>query len=164
MIAFGLLGLLRRRPAAAKVGSNATTTPAAAAPQLTIENAFMSATGWVKPGQSYVRRVVVKNSGDAPRKDVAVRIASVPGMALTSGSPATPADGKVLFTSDKIVWNVSSVPAATEAGPGIRTLIVEGRAKTLSQDPTIVWKDLSMTAAMTVSGSRPRLRAAPARK
>ena len=51
-----------------------------------------------------------------------------------------------------ITWTIGSVPAATTAGPGLKTLVVEGRADTLNQDAQIVWKNLSSTATLSYAG------------
>lgn len=59
------------------------------------------------------------------------------------------------------MWTVGTVPAATpaqaatetesavEAQPGTRTLVLEGKAASLGEDPQVVWKNISSNATLT---------------
>jgi M6 family metalloprotease-like protein len=121
--------------------------------QLVLENTFVSAVGWVKPGESYPFRVFVKNFDWTERTGAVVKIPAPDGVTFTRVSP-TAGSGTAAIGSrgTAILWTVGSVPARTDAGPGLRTLVVEAKADTLAQDPQIVWKNLSTTATLTYTG------------
>jgi M6 family metalloprotease-like protein len=121
--------------------------------QLVLENTFVSAVGWVKPGESYPFRVFVKNFDWTARTGAVVKVPAADGVTFTAVTP-TPGSGTATLngTGTAITWTVGSVPARTDAGPGFRTLVVEGRADSLAQDPQIVWKNLSTTATLTYTG------------
>jgi immune inhibitor A len=115
-------------------------------PTLIVHNSFVSDVGWVKPGDQYPSRVFVKNFTDAPTTGVQVVVNDVPGMDFVA---ATTTNGSATSSASQITWNVGSVPARTDAGPGLATLIVQSRADSLGQDAQIVWKNLSTTATLT---------------
>ncbi len=101
---------------------------ASAAPSL--ENAFVSSRGWVKPGESYPFTLRVRNDGATP----------LTGARVTLTEP----DGTTLGT---LTWDIGTV------APGaVVQKVVEARADTLAQDPEIAWKDLSATAELTYAG------------
>ena len=115
--------------------------------RLVLENSFISAVGWVKPGDTYPFRVFVKNYDPVVRNGAVVTIPAVDGTTLVRATPT--GSGTATVSGGSITWNVGSVPARTEAGPGMRVLVVEAKADTLAQDPQIVWKDISTTASLT---------------
>ena len=130
-------------------GSATVRTPPA---NLLVENSFVSAVGWVKPGETYPFRVFVKNFTDTARTGATVTIPPVDGTTFTQVSPV-PGSGSAAIGGDgSITWTIGSVPAATATGPGLKTLVVEGRADTLNQDTQIVWKNLSSTATLSYAG------------
>jgi M6 family metalloprotease-like protein len=118
---------------------------------LILENTFVSSVGWVKPGDTYPFRVFVKNFTDAAASGAQVTIPAADGMSFVSATPVT-GSGTATATAGSITWDVGSVPARTESGPGLKTLVVEARADTLGQDAQVVWKNLSTTATLTYSG------------
>jgi immune inhibitor A len=121
-------------------------------PGLVLENTFVSAVGWVKPGETYPFRIFVKNFDDVARSGAVVTVPPVDGTTFTR---VTPDAGSATIENGMIDWNVGDVPARTAAGPAMRTLVVEARADTLGQDPEIVWKTISSTATLTWSGGTP---------
>src|SRR5688572_16654914 len=50
---------------------------------LSVENSFVSSVGWVKPGESYPSRIVVKNVSDNAVSGLTVRIPQARGMEWT---------------------------------------------------------------------------------
>ena len=117
----------------------------AAATALQIEDSFVSSVGWVKPGDVYPSRIIVTNPTALPVVGASVTVTAPVGTRFTGASgPGTHpvADGAV-------TWTVPSVPAATGTTPGKVTLVLENTADTVAQEPTIVWRDLSTTAALT---------------
>ena len=52
LVAVCLLALLLASPAAATVGSKSGTARTSLGAELSVDNSFVSATGWVKPGKS----------------------------------------------------------------------------------------------------------------
>jgi M6 family metalloprotease-like protein len=116
---------------------------------LIVENSFVSAVGWVKPGEEYPSRIFVKNFTDSPGTGVQVVINSADGMLFED---ATTANGSATVGSTQITWNVGTVPARTSAGPGLATLVVQSRSDTLGDDAQIVWKNLSTVATLGYTG------------
>jgi M6 family metalloprotease-like protein len=133
--------------------AGATPFTVAAPPAgLEVTNDFTSSRGWVKPGDTYPFRVLVRNYGATAVTDAVVTLPPVDGMRFTNQRSSDP-DDTVAVASGTITWTVDSVPPATSATlPGTVTLIVEGRADNTAEDPHIVWKDLSTTASLA-SGS-----------
>jgi M6 family metalloprotease-like protein len=119
---------------------------------LTLENRYVSPVGWVKPGELYPFRVFVKNYSGTPQAGAVVTLPTVDGLTLVDAR-VLPGSGTASIVGGAVQWDVGVMPAATEAGPAIKTLIVEGRADRLDDDPQIVWKDLSSTASLTWTGA-----------
>jgi immune inhibitor A len=113
---------------------------------LLLENKFVSSVGWVKPGQAYPFRVLVRNFTDQWQNNVSVTIPAPPGVVFTSAKRVNNA-GTSTVTPTSVSWNIASIATDTTA-----TLVVEARAKKTSEDARIVWKDLSTTATMTYDG------------
>jgi M6 family metalloprotease-like protein len=125
---------------------SAPVTLRAPAPTLELDNSFVSSTGWVKPGQTYPFRLLVKNSTDEWKNNVAVTVPAPPGVLFQSAHALKNA-GTVTVTAGTLTWRLSSIASGTTA-----TLVAEARAKRAGEDPRIVWKDLSSTASMTYDG------------
>ena len=138
------LGRRPRRLDAARDGVPPTT--------LVVDNSFVSAVGWVKPGETYPFRVFVKNytrlRRSAPRSRSRRRR---DGLHACYGGSGV---GIATFTPGSVTLDVGSVPARTAAGPTVKTLIVEARARTLGEDAHVVWKNISTTASLTYTGAR----------
>ncbi len=115
---------------------------------LVLQNSFVSAVGWVKPGETYPFRVFVKNYAATATDGGTVTIPAVDGMEFTNAVPAA-----ALASSTSISWAVGEVPAATATGPGVKTLVVEAQADTVAEDSQIVWKNLSTTATLSGGGT-----------
>ena len=113
---------------------------------LIVENKFVSSVGWVKPGDSYPFRVLVKNFTADWQNNVSVTIPAASGMELVGATPLKKA-GTATVTPTSLTWNIASIATDTTA-----TLVVEARAKKTTEDPRIVWKDVSTTATMTYDG------------
>jgi immune inhibitor A len=133
--------------------ADAGVTPVrvAAAPSgLELVNDFTSSRGWVKPGDTYPFRVVLRNYSSSEVTGATVTLPPVDGMRFTEvRGPA--GDTAAINGAGVIEWE-SDVPAATDpALPGTTTLVVEGRAKSTSEDPKVVWRNLSTTATLASS-------------
>ena len=124
---------------------------AAGAAGLELENNFTSSVGWVKPGETYPFRVIVRNY-DAADSDVVVTIPAVPGMRFTKAEPAGATSGNAVMTGDTVSWTIAEIAAGTDDAPKTATLVVEGRADSTGEDPEVVWKDISTTATLTYAG------------
>jgi immune inhibitor A len=119
---------------------------------LVLENTFVSAVGWVKPGETYPFRVFVKNLDDVAHSGAVVTLPPVDGTTFTR---VTPDGGSATIENGTIRWDVGELPARTATAPAVRTLVVEARADTFGQDPEIVWKNISSTATLTWPGGNP---------
>ena len=108
------------------------TTPS----ELVLENSFVSSKGWVEPGETYPFTIRVKN----------YKTIAVDGGTVTLTMP----DGTTL--SGPNTWDVGSVPARGDDGPGVVSKVFEATADTLAQDPQIAWKDLSAVATLSGGG------------
>ena len=115
---------------------------------LELENAFVSSVGWVKPGESYPFRVLVRNHTWSPRFGAVVRLRPVKGMRFVRARPAG-RGGRATIQGGELLWRIGKVPARSDAGPSIKSLVVLGRASSLRQDPRVSWRDLSTTAVLT---------------
>jgi M6 family metalloprotease-like protein len=96
-----------------------------------LEALYMSATGWVKPGETYP---FVVNYAVSAATDGATVTATLPAEAIyESANPApTAGDGT---PSSPLEWSLA---------PGTSgKIIVWARALDLTEDPTMIWKDLS---------------------
>ena len=105
-----------------------------------IEALYLSATGWVEPGETYPFTVRYR-AGAAGASAVTISVVLPPEAELQQASPSpTGGDGS------------AAAPLTFEVGalaPGAAgRIVVEARALDLTQDPTILWKDLSATASL----------------
>ena len=140
--------------AAADAGAGSVTL-AAEATDLLVENSFVSSVGWVKPGESYPSRIIVTNPGTLPVAGATVTVTAPARDLLRQRqraraprpSPPTRSPGRSRPS-----------PAATGSPWSSRT-----RADTTTEEPTIVWRDLSTTAVLdTLTGDdRPSSATAP---
>ncbi len=125
---------------------------AAAPTGLTVVNDFTSSRGWVKPGDSYPSRVIVRNYAAAAASNVVVTIAGADGMRFVQAAPAA-GQGTATLSADAVTWTLGTVPGASDpAVPTVRTLVLDNRAHGTAQDPRVVWKDLSTVATLTHAG------------
>ena len=127
----------QRAPAAAEgVVSRATVGG------LQVENSFVSSVGWVKPGQAYPSRMLLTNTGDQP-VSADVTITAPVGTTFTDarGGASVAQEGRT------VTWS-GEVPATDTT-----VLVLESAAATTDQLPSIVWRDISSTASVTVGGT-----------
>lgn len=118
---------------------------------LVLENSFVSAVGWVKPGETYPFQIHVSNYSESAFGKVRVKIPAPDGVSFVSATPNRGA-GTVRVKDGAITWQLPQVIGRTEAGPTVRSLLVRARADTTDEDPQIVWKNLSSTATLTYPG------------
>jgi len=119
--------------------------------RLALRASYVSSVGWVKPDESYPFRVFVTNAMATDATNVAVSIAAPPSSTFLDATPLNSGESASVSASS-ITWNIGTIPAATEAGPMVRTLVVTARAAGLAADPEVVWKDLSTTSTLTYTG------------
>ena len=146
-----LAGLLTVTAVSTPGTARAAGAPAAAAPSQTVvsegvvgglevENSFVSAVGWVKPGDTYPSRVIVRNTSGSAVTGASVDVVAPQGSTILKA-------GADVVDAGSYAWQVGDLAAGAS-----RTLVLESRAATLAQLPTIVWRDLSTTATVTVGG------------
>ncbi|MGH3331000.1 MAG: immune inhibitor A domain-containing protein, partial [Nocardioidaceae bacterium] len=116
---------------------------------LQLENSFVSSVGWVKPGETYPSRIFVENPTDRAYDTVTVTVPAPAGTTFTQARAGAGA-GTATIESGEVTWDLGTVPAAGEAGPTRRSLVLEARAHTLAKDPEVVWKNLSSTATLSI--------------
>jgi hypothetical protein len=92
-----------------------------------VENSFVSAVGWVKPGAAYPSRVFVRNYGATAIAGASVRVAAADGMRFVSATPLA-GSGTATVSASAVTWTIGDVPAATASGPAVRTLVIESKA------------------------------------
>ena len=148
-----LAGMLTVTPVAITdpASAAAPAAPPAAAPPavvsegvvggLEVENSFVSAVGWVKPGETYPSRVIVRNTSAQTVSGATVTVAAPVGSTILKAGSAT-------VDAGSYTWSVGALAAGAR-----RTLVLESKAATSAQLPTIVWRDLSTTATVTVGGA-----------
>ncbi len=120
----------------------------AAAGGLDLVNSFVSSVGWVKPGETYPSTITLRNPGATPVLGAVVDVAVPTGTTFVSAKPSA---GTRTLSPTAVRWTVPAVPPATSAGPGTVSLVLENTAALASALPTIVWRDLSTTATLTVA-------------
>ncbi|GCD90237.1 PKD domain-containing protein [Nocardioides sp. LS1] len=138
------------RGLAAAVRPSAPSVSTVTVGGLEVENSFVSSVGWVKPGQDYPSRIIVTNPADPavptnlPVTGATVTVTAPVGSTIVgAGSGATVAPGGHTAT-----WTVPPVAAGTK-----QTLVLDSVADTTTQNPEIVWRDLSSTAEVTLGGT-----------
>lgn len=113
------------------------------ATNLTLENSFVSSVGWVKPGQEYPSRIIVTNPTSGPLTPEVVVTSPQGATFLTAEGPGTHP-----VTPGSVTWQPGPIaPDATV------TLVLTSKAAPLTGAgslDTIVWRDLSTSAVMTV--------------
>jgi M6 family metalloprotease-like protein len=119
--------------------------------QLQLRASYVSSVGWVKPGESFPFRVFVTNAMQQDATGASVTIDAPPSLTFLDATPLS-GGGTATTTAGSITWALGTVPAATEAGPMVRTLVVTARAASLATDPEVVWKDLSSQATLSYGG------------
>jgi len=129
----------------AQLGVASTTTVGG----LELENSFVSDVGWVKPGEAYPSRILLTNPTAAPIA-ASVRVVAARGASFTNASSP---NGAVTRAAGQLDWTGVVVPPAAAGVPGRATLVIENQTQTLAQEPTLVWRDLSSKATLTVGGS-----------
>lgn len=145
---FDVTPLAGGRAVEAPVGVAAATvaTPTSG---LRLVNDFTSHVGWVKPGDVFPLRLSVRNLTGTPRTGAVVTLKGVDGMTLLS---ATSGRTKVSVAGNRLTWKAGTIGAGSASRPTGRSLVVLAKADSLTQDPRIVWKNLSTTARLTWKG------------
>lgn len=137
---------LSAAPTSAPAAPAASAAQALAVPSkdtvggLLVENSFVSSVGWVKPGDTYPSRILLTNTGDAAVTGAEVTVTAPVGATFTAAS-----GGAVVGDAGRTVTWTGDVPATST-----RTLVLESQAASTTQLPTIVWRDISSTATVTV--------------
>ena len=93
----------------------------------------------MKPGETYPSSIVVTNPTAGPLTPT-VEITAPMGSTIVSAGPDA-------VNGPTYTWSPGAIPAGET-----RTLVLESKAATTTALPTIVWRDLSTTAVMTVAG------------
>ncbi|MBC7374869.1 MAG: hypothetical protein H7323_12850, partial [Frankiales bacterium] len=136
------------QPAGPTVGGLTPTLPSRlVVAGLTVENSFVSGVGWVKPGDTYPSRVLLTNAGTTAVGGVSVSVPPVTGMSWSGARAST---GAASLSGGTVRWSVPSVPAGSTLA-----LVLEAKAKTTAQEPTVVWRDISSIASVTVGKAAP---------
>jgi M6 family metalloprotease-like protein len=119
--------------------------------RLALKASFVSSVGWVKPGDAYPFRIFVTNAMTTAATNVSVSVVAPPSSRFLDATPLN-GGGSATVSEGTITWSIGTIPAASEAGPQVRTIVVTARAFGLAADPEVVWKDLSTTATLSYSG------------
>ncbi len=127
----------RDAPAAGRIDVPSPTTG------LTLTNSFVSAKGWVKPGETFPLTVTVRNDADLPADGGTVTIPPVAGMSFTKVE-----DGGATIDGGTVKWAVGQVGPASS-----KRVVLEATTATTGQDAEVVWKNLSTTATSTTAGT-----------
>ena len=108
---------------------------------LEVENSFVSAVGWVKPGETYPSRIIVRNASAQPVTGATVTVTAPEGSTIVQAGPTA-------VGASTYAWQVGSLAAGAS-----RTLVLESRAADLAELPTLVWRDLSTTAEVSLDSA-----------
>ena len=121
--------------------------------EVVLRHQFVSATGWVKPGEAFPLTSRVQNTGADALTDVTVTVAAPASVTFTGATPLDEA-GQAEVTPTSVTWTIPSVPPADGEVPGEVVLVTDARAADLAADPRLVWKDLSSTATLDLDGEQ----------
>ena len=105
---------------------------------LRIQNSFVSAVGWVKPGESYPSRILLTNPTKR-RLRGAVTVTAPRGTTFVRAN----GPGRKRVAAHQVTWRPRAVKPGRTA-----TLVLLHRAATLKKLPTLVWRDLSTKAKL----------------
>jgi M6 family metalloprotease-like protein len=111
---------------------------------LTVENSFVSSVGWVKPGDTYPSRILLTNTGDSAVTGASVVVTAPEGTRFTDAGQGATLDA----SGSQVTWAPDSIAAKTT-----KALILQSQADTLAQLPTIVWRDISSKATLTLGST-----------
>ncbi|TAL19527.1 MAG: hypothetical protein EPN99_10265, partial [Frankiales bacterium] len=95
----------------------------------------------------YPSRILLKNPGSGAVSGVSVTIPASRGMSWTGVRSAV---GTPRLSGGTVTWAVPSV-----AGGQSLALVLEARAATTTQEPTVVWRNISSIATVSVGGGTP---------
>ncbi|MCU1622969.1 MAG: Immune inhibitor peptidase [Frankiales bacterium] len=112
---------------------------------LSVENSFVSHVGWVKPGEAYPSRFLVRNTRSAVTS-FSVSLPETRGMHWNRASSAV---GSVTLAHGLVSWKVSNLESGARA-----VLILEAQAETTAQEPTVVWRNISSRGTLTTGASQ----------
>ncbi|HVL90465.1 MAG TPA: immune inhibitor A domain-containing protein [Actinomycetota bacterium] len=106
---------------------------------ISVEASYVSSTGWVKPGEVYPFKVIVRG-GKTAASNVRINVALPPSASFVSSTPAPAiaAPRAASFTIPTVAPNTTT------------RIVIQARAASLTEDPEIIWKDLSATATMMI--------------
>ncbi len=104
---------------------------------------FNSAYGWVKPGDTYPFFISYE-AGAAGATSATLRVTLPPSAVFVNATPA-PSSGSG-STSSPLTWNLGLL-APNASG----RILVRARALSLTEDPEIMWKNLSATARLSAT-------------
>lgn len=104
---------------------------------------FNSAYGWVQPGESYPF-FINYDAGSSGATSATIKVTMPPAAVfLSSTPPATSGNGSA---GSPLTYSLGALaPNATGR------IMIRARAVELTEDPEVMWKDLSATATLTVS-------------
>lgn len=111
---------------------------------LSVSASVITAGGWVRPGETYP--ILLKyNSGSAPVAGATISL-TLPSSAvfLQSTPAATTGNGTA---GSPLVYVVPALAAGTTG-----QIVIEARAKNLTEDPEVMWKDLSASFSVAATG------------
>ena len=125
---------IRKTVLAILVAALMLTTLAASAQASSVEALYMSATGWVKPGETYP--FIINYDASTP----GAVTATLPAESVFQSANPAPDSGDGTPGSP-LSWSVN----------GSGKIIVWARALDLTEDPTMIWKDLSADVALATA-------------
>jgi M6 family metalloprotease-like protein len=132
-------------PQAPGAGVPAPLPSAGSVGGLLVENSFVSHLGWVKPGETYPSRFLVRNTNGGPTS-FSVSLPETRGMRWTRASSSF---GGATLGNHLVSWHVSNLD------PGARAvLILEARAETTAEEPTVVWRNVSSRGTVSTASSK----------
>lgn len=114
-----------------------------AAQAFKINAEYLSAYGWVKPGDAYPFFVNYE-AGEGGISSATIQVTMPASAVFVSSNPA-PASGDGSATSP-LTFNLGALPAGSTG-----QILINARAKNLDEDPEVMWKDLSATATATAT-------------
>ena len=115
---------------------------------VSVESKFVSSVGWVKPGERYPFTVTVRNRSAQALDQAKVVVEPPTGAIFLATNRLSAKVGQ----NGAITWKLGSFPGGSAQAPATRTVVIEARSQKLSENGTIVWRDLSAPATLTWDG------------
>ncbi|MGJ8669465.1 MAG: hypothetical protein ACSHXK_08260 [Oceanococcus sp.] len=126
---------------------DAVTSSERVAPSVELTTVYASPQGWVKPNQDFHYTITLENNQNNDVQSLQLTVEPPSGLHHIAKDFSASGGSLSFSPQGKLQWDIDNLPAHST-----HTLVVAARAAGFSEDAKIVWKDLSITASLSVQG------------